>query len=298
VTSAQRTRAELIADTAIEVLAGQGMRGLTHRAVDLAAGLPIGSTSNHARTRAALLRTALARITELEAAELAATMSFGSSSPSGEGDDARNGDSGVEYAGSTAETELGSAIVASRRGGSRNRSAKPEQPPSAPTLTAVPKPAAAATPTANSSLSRTTSRIAGATPAPIGPASSSSATAATAVIDEFADGVAMVLHRGLTHGRVRLLARYEFALESTRRPDLRALYDEAGRPFRDPAAALLAALGSPDPDRHARMLIVWCEGVQFDSLAGAGSVSPPDLAELQADLRQLLRGMISHNAAS
>ncbi|WP_129843425.1 TetR family transcriptional regulator C-terminal domain-containing protein [Streptomyces sp. RFCAC02] len=62
-------RARLIADTAITVLAARGPRGLTHRAVDKAAGLPAGSTSNHARTRAALLRATLERLAEAEAAE-------------------------------------------------------------------------------------------------------------------------------------------------------------------------------------------------------------------------------------
>lgn len=55
-------RSELIADTAIELLAGHGLRGLTHRAVDSAAGLPQGSTSNHARTRAALLEATVRRL--------------------------------------------------------------------------------------------------------------------------------------------------------------------------------------------------------------------------------------------
>ncbi|MFC6576320.1 hypothetical protein ACFQBS_06085 [Planomonospora parontospora] len=59
-------RAELVAETAITLLAERGMRGLTHRAVDEAAGLPPGSTSNLARTRSALLELALARLTELE----------------------------------------------------------------------------------------------------------------------------------------------------------------------------------------------------------------------------------------
>src|SRR5690348_5666405 len=59
-------RAELAADTALALLAAAGMRGLTHRAVDKAAGLPAGSTSNLARTRAALLELALRRLTELE----------------------------------------------------------------------------------------------------------------------------------------------------------------------------------------------------------------------------------------
>lgn len=44
-----------IADAALAVLAAEGSRGLTHRAVDEAAGLPSGSTSNHFRTRSALL---------------------------------------------------------------------------------------------------------------------------------------------------------------------------------------------------------------------------------------------------
>lgn len=60
-------RAELIADTALTLLAVRGMRGLTHRAVDELAGLPQGSTSNHARTRQALLEAAVRRQAEREA---------------------------------------------------------------------------------------------------------------------------------------------------------------------------------------------------------------------------------------
>jgi DNA-binding transcriptional regulator YbjK len=62
-------RAQQVADAAIEVLAARGARGLTHRAVDAAAGLPPGTTSNYARTRAALLMVTLARIAELDAAD-------------------------------------------------------------------------------------------------------------------------------------------------------------------------------------------------------------------------------------
>lgn len=61
-------RAALIADTVIALIADRGLRGLTHRAVDEAAGLPAGSASNHARTRAALLALALTRIADLETA--------------------------------------------------------------------------------------------------------------------------------------------------------------------------------------------------------------------------------------
>ncbi|MGM7648803.1 TetR/AcrR family transcriptional regulator [Nocardia sp. JW2] len=49
------TKREQILDAAIEVLGTRGSRGLTHRAVDQAAELPAGSTSNYFRTREALL---------------------------------------------------------------------------------------------------------------------------------------------------------------------------------------------------------------------------------------------------
>lgn len=63
-------RTELIADTALTLLTERGMRGLTHRAVDEAAGLPQGSTSNYARTRLALLEAVVRRQAEREAAVL------------------------------------------------------------------------------------------------------------------------------------------------------------------------------------------------------------------------------------
>ena len=66
------TRIDQVGDAAITVLADQGARGLTHRAVDLAGDLPPGTTSNYARTRAALLMLTLHRIAELDAADGAA----------------------------------------------------------------------------------------------------------------------------------------------------------------------------------------------------------------------------------
>jgi len=52
-------RMQLILESAARVVAAKGMRGLTHRAVDGEAGLPVGSTSGYLRTRLALT-TALA----------------------------------------------------------------------------------------------------------------------------------------------------------------------------------------------------------------------------------------------
>ncbi|NEB79639.1 TetR/AcrR family transcriptional regulator [Streptomyces sp. SID14478] len=64
-------RPDRIADAALVLLAERGMRGLTHRAVDEVAHLPQGSTSNHARTRLALLETAVRRLAVHEGRVLA-----------------------------------------------------------------------------------------------------------------------------------------------------------------------------------------------------------------------------------
>lgn len=63
-------RRTVIADAAIQTIAREGMRGLTHRAVDRAAGLAEGSTSYYYRTRDALLAAAMARMAELDLADI------------------------------------------------------------------------------------------------------------------------------------------------------------------------------------------------------------------------------------
>lgn len=180
-------RSETVADTAITLLAERGMRGLTHRAVDEAAGLPPGSTSNLARTRAALLELTLSRLTELEMKALAPAY----------------------------------------------------EPASLADLPAL------------------------------------MAEALRVQLDD----------------RRRTLARYELALEATRRPELREIYDQAGRRFREPPVAMLAALGSKDPVRHARQLMALGEGLMFDAIAGAGTT--PTLDELTVAVRDLLTGMLN-----
>jgi AcrR family transcriptional regulator len=70
-------RRDELLDAAISVLGERGMHGLTHRAVDTAAGLPAGSTSNHFRTRDALLNAVVERFAARERAnweDLAAKM--------------------------------------------------------------------------------------------------------------------------------------------------------------------------------------------------------------------------------
>ncbi|MEV8533719.1 TetR family transcriptional regulator [Streptomyces sp. NPDC051211] len=66
-TSDRRT---LLADTAIGLVAAGGLRNLTHRAVDGAAGLPAGSTSYYFRTRTALIGACYRRVAELDLADL------------------------------------------------------------------------------------------------------------------------------------------------------------------------------------------------------------------------------------
>ncbi|WP_051791572.1 TetR/AcrR family transcriptional regulator [Amycolatopsis jejuensis] len=159
------------------------MRGLTHRAVDRAAGLPAGSTSYYARTRVALLELAADRMVELDQVAVA--------------------------------------------------------PPAG--------------------------RLA-----------------------EFLGGV---VHASITRGRTRMLARYEFALEATRRPELRGRYDAGGAELRRRCAEVLAAAGSLTPEADTRVVIGWIEGSIFDALAGTGSVRPPDEEELVRGARVVLSGL-------
>ncbi|MFJ8044405.1 TetR/AcrR family transcriptional regulator [Kitasatospora sp. NPDC096147] len=58
------SRREVLGDAAIRVLAEAGGRGLTHRAVDAAAGLPLGTAKNYHPSRDALLRAVAERIVE------------------------------------------------------------------------------------------------------------------------------------------------------------------------------------------------------------------------------------------
>ncbi|MER8157893.1 TetR/AcrR family transcriptional regulator [Streptomyces sp. NPDC094472] len=194
------SRAELIADTALGLLAERGMRGLTHRAVDEAAGLPLGSTSNHARTRAALLKTAVRRLAQREAEVLT-------------------------------PDEMPRSAEAAPDGGDP--------------------------------------------------------------VAELADALSLALHRSLTAQRDLLIARYELALEATRRPELREFYDATGRGFREPLEAMMTALGSTEPRRHARSLVAWCEGLMFSCAAGADHDAVPDRATLRTGFAELMRGMLN-----
>ncbi|WP_317231867.1 TetR/AcrR family transcriptional regulator [Clavibacter capsici] len=57
-------RREELADAGVRLVARSGIRALTHRAVDVEAGVPAGSTSYYARSRRELTGLVVARITE------------------------------------------------------------------------------------------------------------------------------------------------------------------------------------------------------------------------------------------
>lgn len=108
-----------------------------------------------------------------------------------------------------------------------------------------------------------------------------------------ADALAGLLHRFLSRHRTLLLARYELALEATRRPELRTIYDRAGAAFGASAHALLAAWGSAAPERHAQELTAWTDGMMFLHTAGrASGPRTPGRARLRAGYEDLLRGML------
>jgi DNA-binding transcriptional regulator YbjK len=64
-------RRDRLADAAVGLIAREGARGLTHRAVDAEAGEPPGTTSRYFRSRKALLEAAADRILALHLADLA-----------------------------------------------------------------------------------------------------------------------------------------------------------------------------------------------------------------------------------
>lgn len=63
-------RKSLLADAAVDVVGDEGLRGLTHRAVEVRAGLPSGTCSYHFPTRRALITAMLDRIAELDRADI------------------------------------------------------------------------------------------------------------------------------------------------------------------------------------------------------------------------------------
>jgi DNA-binding transcriptional regulator YbjK len=199
-------RAE-IADAAISTLARDGMRGLTHRAVDRAAGLPEGSASYYFRTRQALLQATVERLAELDSTDMSPSIGM----PPG------------------TEMPLGTGM-----------------PPST------------------------------GLPAPPGQD-----------LEAFTAAAARIVESWLTSGRERQLARYELALEATRRPELRQALVASGATIRAMVASQFAAAGVRQPGQRAADFVAFLDGLLFDQIAGAGARKLTS-ADLRAAIRALL----------
>ncbi|MBH5146933.1 MULTISPECIES: TetR/AcrR family transcriptional regulator [Rhodococcus] len=77
-------RRELIANSAIRVIARDGVRALTHRVVDIEAGIPQGATSHHARTRLALIELIVNTLAERAIADAKQAAAFLNATAQGE----------------------------------------------------------------------------------------------------------------------------------------------------------------------------------------------------------------------
>jgi DNA-binding transcriptional regulator YbjK len=194
------SRRALIADAAISTLARDGMRGLTHRAVDRAAGLPEGSASYYFRTRQALLQATVERLAELTSTDM-----------------------------------LGSAAMLD-------------------STTVPPLPGHD--------------------------------------LDVLAAVTAALIENWLTTGRERQLARYELALEATRRPELRQTLVTTGAAIRAVVADRFAAAGVHEPHQRATDFAAFIDGLIFDQIAGAGSRELTS-ADLRAAIAALLAAVTS-----
>jgi DNA-binding transcriptional regulator YbjK len=104
---------------------------------------------------------------------------------------------------------------------------------------------------------------------------------------DFAGAVAAALDESLSRHRVRTTARYLFLLEAARDPALQSVR-EIGQRFRAFAAELLAASGVPEAEHRAGTLVAALDGLVFDRLANAGSLTTPTAGtpESRADLRR------------
>ena len=102
----QLDRRAAMADAAIAIIGGRGLRALTHRAVDEALALPDGSTSYYLRTRRALLERVVGRLAERTAADLRAVQDSAHISAQVSGRDAAGADRTVGAGRLAAELEL------------------------------------------------------------------------------------------------------------------------------------------------------------------------------------------------
>ncbi|MEJ2865788.1 TetR/AcrR family transcriptional regulator [Actinomycetospora flava] len=116
-----------------------------------------------------------------------------------------------------------------------------------------------------------------------------SGTPAVTTVDGLVTACVATVGRWLAGDQERLLARWELALESTRRPELETALRTSGARIRERVADTLDGLGVAEPRRRADDLVACLDGLAFDQLAGAGR-PPRDEAGLRASISDVVRG--------
>jgi DNA-binding transcriptional regulator YbjK len=88
------------------------------------------------------------------------------------------------------------------------------------------------------------------------------------------------------------VARYELALEATRRPELRALMDQHALGLRSRLARVLAGVGVPDAEHAAWPVAAMMDGLLRDRVVGLGATLSEEAFEesVRRSLAALLRG--------
>ena len=114
-------------------------------------------------------------------------------------------------------------------------------------------------------------------------------------LDAMARAAAGLVQDWLTSGRERQLARFELALEATRRPELREALVASGARIRAMVADQFAAAGISEPARRASDLAALLDGLLFDQIAGAGGRERSG-AELCVLIRALLTAVTAKHS--
>ncbi|MBX3194927.1 MAG: hypothetical protein KF727_07490 [Microbacteriaceae bacterium] len=105
-------RRDLIADAAIAIIARDGLRALTHRAVDREAGLPAGSTSYYVRTRRQLIELVVHRLAGRTRADFEAAGSRAGAAPAADSPAAATAEATPE---ATVETTVAAMVAVLNR---------------------------------------------------------------------------------------------------------------------------------------------------------------------------------------
>ncbi len=85
--------------------------------------------------------------------------------------------------------------------------------------------------------------------------------------DELANRLADFIIDGLTQSREKLIAEYEFLVESTRRPDLERTSTAWQQSLLAQLHAVMTAINSSSPNADARLILAVMAGMEIDNLA-------------------------------